>query len=172
MSNETGIKLVATNDVHYTYEEDADSHDILLCIQTQKKVSDENRMRYEGGQYYLKSPEEMLEVFPYAKEAIENTYEIAKRCNVTISFGEYKLPVYPVPQPYSPYEYLKLLCQEGLKERYKTITQSLLERLEFELKTIDDMGFVDYFLIVWDFIKYARDNGIMVGPGREVPQGP
>lgn len=166
MSNETGIKLVATNDVHYTYEEDADSHDILLCIQTQKKVSDENRMRYEGGQYYLKSPEEMLEVFPYAKEAIENTYEIAKRCNVTISFGEYKLPVYPVPQPYSPYEYLKLLCQEGLKERYKTITQSLLERLEFELKTIDDMGFVDYFLIVWDFIKYARDNGIMVGPGR------
>ncbi|MDD4112559.1 MAG: DNA polymerase III subunit alpha, partial [Herbinix sp.] len=166
MSNETGIKLVATNDVHYTYEEDADPHDILLCIQTQKKVSDENRMRYEGGQYYLKSPEEMLDVFPYAKEAVENTYEIAKRCNVTITFGEYKLPAYPVPEPYSSYEYLNTLCREGMTERYGEVTKELWERMEYELKTISDMGFSDYFLIVWDFIKYARDNGIMVGPGR------
>ena len=166
MSNETGIKLVVTNDVHYTYEDDADPHDILLCIQTQKKVSDENRMRYEGGQYYLKSPEEMLEVFPYAKEALENTYEIAKRCNVTITFGEYKLPVYPVPESYSSFDYLSLLCREGMKERYGEVTKELWDRMEYELRTINEMGFSDYFLIVWDFIKYARDNGIMVGPGR------
>ena len=166
MSQETGIELVATNDVHYTYEEDADSHDILLCIQTQKKVADENRMRYEGGQYYLKSPQEMLELFPYAKEAVENTYEISKRCNVDITFGEYKLPVYPVPAPYTSFEYLNMLCREGMNKRYGEVTQELWERLDYELKTIDDMGFVDYFLIVWDFIKYARDNNIMVGPGR------
>jgi DNA polymerase-3 subunit alpha len=166
MSNETGIQLVATNDVHYTYEEDVDSHDILLCIQTQKKVSDENRMRYDGGQFYLKSPEEMLQIFPYAKEALQNTYEIAKRCNVTITFGEYKLPVYPVPAPYTTHEYLDLLCREGMKERYGEGTKELWDRMDYELKTISDMGFVDYFLIVWDFIKYARDNGIMVGPGR------
>jgi DNA polymerase III subunit alpha len=166
MSEETGIKLVATNDVHYTFAEDADPHDILLCIQTQKKVSDENRMRYEGGQYYLKSPEEMLALFPYAKEALENTHDIAQRCNVTITFGEYKLPVYPVPAPYSAFEYLTKLCQEGLKERYNPVTQELQERLYYELETIRNMGFVDYFLITWDFIKYARDNNISVGPGR------
>lgn len=166
LSKETGIKLVATNDVHYIYAEDAESHDILLCIQTQKKVTDENRMKYEGGQYYLKSPEEMYQIFPYAKEALENTYEIAKRCNVTITFGEYKLPVYPVPAPYTSFEYLKQLCTEGLKERYKEVTKELWNRLEYELETINNMGFVDYFLIVWDFIKYAKDNGIMVGPGR------
>ena len=166
MANETGIKLVVTNDVHYTYEQDAESHDILLCIQTQKKVSDENRMRYEGGQYYLKSPEEMYDIFPYAKEALDNTYKIAQRCNVTITFGDYKLPKYPVPEPYSAFEYLSILCREGMKERYKDVTRELWERMEYELKTINDMGFSDYFLIVWDFIKYARDNGIMVGPGR------
>jgi len=166
IANETGIKLVATNDVHYIYAEDAESHDILLCIQTQKKVNDENRMRYEGGQYYLKSPEEMYKIFPYAKEALENTYEIAKRCNVTITFGEYKLPVYPVPAPFTSFEYLKRLCTEGMKERYGQVTQELWDRLEYELNTINKMGFVDYFLIVWDFIKYAKDNGIMVGPGR------
>ncbi|NLO09311.1 MAG: DNA polymerase III subunit alpha [Clostridiales bacterium] len=166
MSNETGIQLVATNDVHYTYEEDAESHDILLCIQTQKKVSDENRMRYDGGQYYLKSPEEMLEIFPYAKEAVENSYEISKRCNVLITFGEYKLPVYPVPDPYSSFDYLSLLCREGMKDRYGEVSKELWDRMDYELKTINDMGFSDYFLIVWDFIKYARDNGIMVGPGR------
>ncbi len=166
MSQETGIKLVATNDVHYTFAEDADPHDILLCIQTQKKVTDENRMRYEGGQFYLKSPEEMLSLFPYAREALENTHEIAKRCDVTITFGEYKLPVYPVPAPYTGYEYLTRLCQEGLEERYQPVTEELRERMQYELQTIRDMGFVDYFLIVWDFIKYARDNNISVGPGR------
>jgi DNA polymerase-3 subunit alpha len=166
MSNETGIELVATNDVHYTYEEDAQSHDVLLCIQTQKKITDENRMRYEGGQYYLKSPEEMYEIFPYAKEAVENSHKIAERCNVTITFGEYKLPAYPVPEPYSSFEYLSLLCREGMKKRYGEVTKELWDRMEYELKTINDMGFSDYFLIVWDFIKYARDNGIMVGPGR------
>lgn len=166
MSADTGIKLVATNDVHYTYAEDADPHDILLCIQTQKKVSEENRMRYEGGQYYLKSPEEMLEVFPYATQALENTYEIAKRCNVSITFGEYKLPLYPVPAPFTAFEYLTKLCSEGLVRRYSEAPHDLKERLEYELNTIRDMGFVDYFLIVWDFIKYARDHGIMVGPGR------
>jgi DNA-directed DNA polymerase III (polc) len=166
MSQETGIKLVATNDIHYTFAEDADPHDILLCIQTQKKVTDENRMRYEGGQYYLKSPEEMLTTFPYAKEALENTYEIAQRCNVSITFGEYKLPIYPVPDSFTAFDYLKKLCEEGLKERYHPIPEELLQRLDYELDTIRSMGFVDYFLIVWDFIKYARDNGIMVGPGR------
>ena len=166
LSGETGIKLVATNDVHYTFAEDADPHDILLCIQTQKKVSDENRMRYEGGQYYLKSPEEMLSVFPYAKEALENTYEIAGRCNVTITFGEYKLPVYPVPEPLTAFDYLNKLCREGMQNRYEEISEGLMQRMEYELETIRSMGFVDYFLIVWDFIKYAKDHGIMIGPGR------
>jgi DNA polymerase-3 subunit alpha len=166
MSEETGIKLVATNDVHYTFAEDADPHDILLCIQTQKKVSDDNRMRYEGGQFYLKSPEEMLTLFPYAKEALENTHDIAMRCNVTITFGEYKLPVYNVPEPFTAIEYLTKLCREGLEERYQPVTEELWERLDYELLTIQNMGFVDYFLITWDFIKYARDNNISVGPGR------
>ena len=166
LSLETGIPLVATNDIHYTYAEDADPHDILLCIQTQKKVADEYRMRYEGGQYYLKSPEEMLSVFPYAKEALENTYEVAKRCNVTITFGEYKLPVYPVPSDYTASKYLRSLCEQGLKKRYTTISDALWKRLDYELETIESMGFVDYFLIVWDFIKYAKDHAIMVGPGR------
>ena len=166
LSQDTGIKLVATNDVHYTYAEDVDPHDILLCIQTQKKVTDENRMRYEGGQYFMKSPQEMLEIFPYAKEALENTYEIAKRCEVTITFGEYKLPVYPVPEDYTAYEYLETLCKEGLKRRYQPVPEELWERLDYELDIIRNMGFVDYFLIVWDFIKYAKDNQIMVGPGR------
>ncbi|MGB4658194.1 MAG: DNA polymerase III subunit alpha [Mobilitalea sp.] len=166
LSQETGIKLVATNDVHYTLAEDSQSHDVLLCIQTQKKISDENRMRYEGGQYYIKSPEEMLATFPYAEEALQNTYDIAKRCNVSITFGEYKLPAYPVPAPYEAYEYLDKLCREGLEKRYQPVTEDLWTRLEFELSTIKDMGFVDYFLIVWDFIKYSKDNNIMVGPGR------
>ncbi len=166
LSQDTGIKLVATNDVHYTFAEDADPHDILLCIQTQKKVTDENRMRYEGGQFYLKSPEEMLTIFPNAREALENTHEIADRCNITITFGEYKLPIFPVPAPYTAFEYLTKLCREGLEERYQPVSEELWERLDYELDTIKNMGFVDYFLITWDFIKYARDNGIIVGPGR------
>lgn len=163
---ETGIKLVVTNDVHYILESDAKAHDILLCIQTQKKVQDENRMRYEGGQYFLKSPEEMLQLFPYAKEAIENTHDIANRCNVEIEFGKYKLPLYDVPVGFSSLEYLEMLCKKGLEKRYHNPTSELKQRLQYELKTIEDMGFVDYFLIVWDFIKYAKDHDIMVGPGR------
>ena len=166
MSKETGIPLVATNDVHYTMESDAQAHDILLCIQTQKKVSDENRMRYEGGQYFIKSEDEMKSLFPYALEALENTYKIGQRCNVTIEFGEYKLPKFDVPAGYTALEYLKKLCYEGLVERYPTNYEDLLERLNYEIDTIENMGFVDYFLIVGDFIKYARDNDISVGPGR------
>jgi DNA polymerase-3 subunit alpha len=166
MSQETGIPLVATNDVHYTLESDAQAHDILLCIQTQKKVTDENRMRYEGGQYYLKSPNQMYELFPYAAEALENSHRIAERCNVEIEFGEYKLPKYDVPEGYSALEYLRKLCTKGLEGRFENPTQELRDRLEYEIETIRSMGFVDYFLIVWDFIKFARDHEIMVGPGR------
>lgn len=166
MSNETNIPLVCTNDIHYINEEDADPHDILLCIQTGKTIEDENRMRYEGGQFYLKSPEQMAEIFPYAKEALENTYEIAKRCNVDIEFNKYKLPIFNVPDNKDASEYLKELCEKGLKERYENPSKELYERLYYELNTINEMGFVDYFLIVWDFIKYAKDNKIKVGPGR------
>lgn len=166
MNAETGIPLVATNDVHYTFDSDVIPHDILLCIQTQKKVADEDRMRYEGGQFYLKSPEEMYELFPYAKEALENTHKIAERCHVEIEFGHYKLPKYDVPDGYTAWEYLQKICNEGLERRYGNPGEELKERLSYELNTIKDMGFVDYFLIVWDFIKYARDNGIAVGPGR------
>ena len=166
MSQETGIELVATNDVHYTYAEDEKPHDMLLCIQTGKKLSDENRMRYEGGQYYIKSEEEMRKLFPYAVQALENTQKIAKRCNVEIEFGVTKLPKYDVPEGYTSWEYLKELCFTGLKNRYPDGDESLNERLEYELSVIKSMGYVDYFLIVWDFIKYAKDHGIAVGPGR------
>ena len=166
MHQETGIDLVATNDVHYTTAEDADPHDILLCLQTGKKLADEDRMRYEGGQYYVKSPEEMERLFPYALEALENTHKIAERCHVEIEFGVTKLPKYDVPDGYTSWEYLNKLCFDGLSERYHPVTQELKDRLEYELSTIKNMGYVDYFLIVWDFIKYARDHDIMVGPGR------
>ena len=166
MSEETGIELVATNDIHYTYAEDAKPHDILLCIQTGKKLSDENRMRYDGGQYYVKSEEEMLRLFPYAKQALENTQKIADRCHVEIEFGVTKLPKYDVPDAYTSWEYLQKLCYEGLEKRYGDPSEELKERLSYELETIHQMGYVDYFLIVWDFIKYAKDHGISVGPGR------
>ena len=166
MSEETGIDLVATNDIHYTYAEDAKPHDILLCIQTGKKLSDENRMRYDGGQYYVKSEEEMLRLFPYAKQALENTQKIADRCHVEIEFGVTKLPKYDVPDGYTSWEYLQKLCYEGLEKRYGDPSEELKERLSYELETIHQMGYVDYFLIVWDFIKYAKDHGISVGPGR------
>lgn len=166
MSKETGIPLVATNDIHYTYAQDAQAHDILLCIQTGKKVSDENRMRYEGGQYYVKSEEEMRQLFPYALEALENTHKIAMRCQVEIKFGEYKLPQFPVPEGYDAWTYLQKLAWDGFGQRYPKATEELKERLTYELDVIHSMGFVDYFLIVWDFIKYARDHGIIVGPGR------
>ncbi len=166
MSQETGIQLVATNDVHYTYSSDAEAHDILLCVQTGKRLQDEDRMRYEGGQYYVKSPEEMEELFPYALEALANTQKIADRCNVEIEFGVTKLPKFDVPAPYNSWEYLNKLCYEGLEERYTENLDELKERLEYELGVIRKMGYVDYFLIVWDFIKFARDHDIMVGPGR------
>ena len=171
MSGETGIELVATNDVHYINEEDSVAHDILLCIQTGKKVQDTDRMRYEGGQFYLKSPEEMARLFPYALNALENTHKIAERCNVEIEFGVPKLPKYDVPQGYDSWGYLKHLCEEGFERRYPDSKTSgnhemLTKRLSYELDTIHNMGYVDYFLIVWDFINYAKQHGIMVGPGR------
>ena len=166
MSQETGIELVATNDIHYTYADDVKPHDILLCIQTGKKLADEDRMRYEGGQYYIKSEEEMRKLFPYAQEAIDNTQKIADRCNVEIVFGEKKLPKYDVPDGFTSWEYLNKLCYEGLERRYPGDDPTIRERLEYELSVIKRMGYVDYFLIVWDFIKYARDHGISVGPGR------
>lgn len=166
MSQETGIELVATNDIHYTYANDVKPHDILLCIQTGKKLADEDRMRYEGGQYYIKSEEEMRKLFPYAQEAIDNTQKIADRCNVEIVFGEKKLPKYDVPDGFTSWEYLNKLCYEGLERRYPGDDPKIRERLEYELSVIKRMGYVDYFLIVWDFIKYARDHGISVGPGR------
>ena len=166
MHRETGIELVATNDVHYTLAEDAQPHDVLLCLQTGKKLADEDRMRYEGGQYYVKSPEEMERLFPYAPEALENTHKIAQRCHVEIEFGVTKLPKFDVPEGYTSWEYLNELCFKGLEERYQPVTEELKERLNYELSTIRNMGYVDYFLIVWDFIKYARDHDIMVGPGR------
>ena len=166
MSKELDIPLVATNDIHYTYRDDEKSHDILLCIQTGKKVADEDRMRYEGGQYYVKSEDEMRLLFPYAQEALENTHKIAERCNVEIEFGVTKLPKYEVPEGYDSWSYLNKLCYDGLTERYPDDDGTLKARLEYELETIQKMGYVDYFLIVWDFINYSKSNGIMVGPGR------
>ena len=174
ISRELNIPLVATNDVHYTYADDVKPHDILLCLQTGKKLSDEDRMRYEGGQYYVKSEEEMKGLFPYAWEAVENTQRIAQRCNVEIEFGVTKLPKFEVPEGYDSWTYLNKLCFDGLKERYGEdenapagdTGQTLKERLTYELNVIQTMGYVDYFLIVWDFINYAKSNGIMVGPGR------
>lgn len=166
MSRETGIGLIATNDIHYTYEEDAAPHDILLCIQTGKKLADEDRMRYEGGQYYVKSPEQMAALFPYAQEALENTQKIAERCCVTIEFGRYKLPRFHVLGGISAWDYLNSQCWSGLEERYNPVTPELKKRLEYELNVIRTMGFVDYFLIVADYINFARNAGIAVGPGR------
>ena len=166
MSRELDIPLVATNDVHYTYAEDEKPHDILLCLQTGKKLADEDRMRYEGGQYYIKSEEEMKQLFPYALEALENTHKIAERCNVEIEFGVTKLPRFEVPKGYDSWGYLNKLCSDGLEERYPEDDGTLRARLDYELSVIKEMGYVDYFLIVWDFLNYARQNDIMVGPGR------
>ena len=166
MSKELNIPLVVTNDVHYTYDTDVESHDILLCIQTGKKLADEDRMRYDGGQYYVKSEQEMKALFPYAWEAVENTQRIADRCNVDIEFGVTKLPKFDVPEGYDSWTYLNKLCFDGLKERYEDAGEELTERLNYELNVIKNMGYVDYFLIVWDFINYAKEQGIPVGPGR------
>ncbi len=166
ISKEMDIPLVATNDIHYTYAEDEKSHDILLCIQTAKKVSDSDRMRYDGGQYYVKSELEMRELFPYAQEAVTNTALIAERCNVEIEFGVTKLPRFEVPKGYDSWTYLNKICFDGLKERYPDDDGTLVEKLNYELDVIKNMGYVDYFLIVWDFINWSRENGIPVGPGR------
>ena len=190
MSSEMGIPLVATNDCHYTYAEDAEAHDILLCVQTGKKLADENRMRYPGGQFYVKSEEEMRALFPYAQQALENTQRIADRCHVEIEFGVTKLPHFDVPEGYDSWTYLNKLCRDGMERRYPGVlagsdssvnndssTESSLvysgasaadlrARLDYELNTIRQMGYVDYFLIVWDYINFSRENGIMVGPGR------
>ncbi|MGL4736063.1 MAG: DNA polymerase III subunit alpha [Cellulosilyticaceae bacterium] len=166
LAKDTGIPMVATNDVHYILPEDAQPHEILLCIQTGKTMEDEDRMIYEGGQYFLKSPQEMQALFPYAEEALRNTHAIAQRCDVSFDFNELKLPSFDVPTQESPEDYLRRLCYEGLTERYGEVTAELKERLEYELGIIIQMGFVDYFLIVSDFIKYAKNEGIPVGPGR------
>lgn len=166
MSKETGIPLICSNDSHYIYKEDAEAHDVLLCIQTGKTVNDENRMRYEGGQFYVKSKEEMYELFKYAPDAVENTHKIAERCNVEFVFHDLKLPRFDVPQGKTTSSYLRELCYDGFEKRYKDNPQELRQRLEYELGVIEKMGYVEYFLIVWDFIHFAKSNGIPVGPGR------
>ncbi len=166
MSKELHIPLVATNDVHYIRKEDYTAHDILLCIQTGKTVEEEDRMRYPSDEFYLKSPEEMCSMFSNVPEALENTVKIAEECNFDYEFHESKLPKFPLPEGTDAYEYLKELCYRGLEQRYENITEKLKDRLEYELGVIKTMGYVDYFLIVWDFIRFARENKIMTGPGR------
>ncbi len=166
ISKELGIPLIATNDVHYTYETDVEAHDLLLCIQTGKKVQDEDRLRYEGGQFYVKTEEEMRKLFPYAPEAIENTQKIADRCNVEIEFDVLRLPHYDVPEGYDSWTYLNKLCYDGLNNRYEQVLPEHEQRLKYELDMIKKMGFVDYFLIVWDYTHFARSQGYAIGPGR------
>ena len=174
MSQETGIELVCTNDIHYTYEEDVESHDVLLCIQTGKKVSDEDRMRYTGGQYYVKSEQDMMCLFPYALEAVSNTQKIADRCHVELEFGNYKIPKYEVPEGFSnAKEFLVHICDEGFKEKYENNTEytdedrkQIYADMEYELGIIEKMGFVEYILIVWDYINWCRNHDCWVGPGR------
>ncbi|HML38831.1 MAG TPA: PHP domain-containing protein, partial [Bacillota bacterium] len=163
LREEIGVPFVATNDVHYVKREDAVAHDILLCIQTAKNVDDENRMRFPNDQFYLKSEQEMEQLFADLPEAIENTKKIADRCNVEFQFGQIHLPEFHAPDGKDNEAYLRELCNAGMKDRYGEITESLGERLSYELNTIAAMGYVEYFLIVWDFINYARNHGIMVG---------
>ncbi len=166
LSEETGIGLVATNDIHYLKKEDAKYQDVLMCIQMEKKVDDPDRMKFETEEFYIKSPEEMMALFEYVPQAIENTEKIAKRCNVDFDFGTRHLPAYAVPDGKDAFEYLRELCQSGLEKRYSPVSDELQKRLDYELGVIKSMGFVDYFLIVWDFIHFAKNNGVMVGPGR------
>ncbi|MDD7019732.1 MAG: DNA polymerase III subunit alpha, partial [Hornefia butyriciproducens] len=166
LSRETGIPMVCTNDVHYVNREDAEAHDILLCIQTATNVYDENRMRFANDQFYLKSEQEMREIFRELPEAVENTHKVAMRCNVEFTFGEYHLPEFLPPEGKTNKQYLRELCADGLCERYDDVTEQLRGRLDYELGVIESMGYVEYFLIVWDFINYAKEHGIMVGPGR------
>lgn len=166
LSQETGAGLVATNDIHYLKKEDAKYQDVLMCIQMEKTVDDPDRMRFETEEFYIKSAEEMSGLFEYAPEAIANTVKIAKRCNVEFDFETRHLPSYQVPNNMNAFDYLKELCEKGLRERYSPVTEELKERLDYELNVIKSMGFVDYFLIVWDFIHFAKNNGVIVGPGR------
>ena len=167
IARETGLPLVITNDAHYLRREDAEMQDVLLCVQTGKTVDEENRMRMEPyGEYYLKSEEELLERFPGLQEALDNTGKIAERCNVEFVFNQYHLPVFPVPEGYTDESYFRKLCYDGFAERYPQAPESYLERLEYEIGVISRMGYVNYYLIVWDFIRYAKENGIPVGPGR------
>ncbi|UWD49451.1 DNA polymerase III subunit alpha [Clostridioides difficile] len=166
LSKEIGIPLVATNDVHYVNKEDSKIHDVLMCIQMGKTVNDPNRMRFGSDEFYLKSREEMEELFPYALEAIDNTVKIADMCNVEFDFNTIHLPKYDVPDGYTPETYLRELCFNGLKERYENPDSEILDRLKYELDVIEKMGYVEYFLIVWDFINFSKENNIIVGPGR------
>lgn len=160
------IPMIATNDAHYLNREDSYSHEVLLCVQTGKKMIDEDRMRFGSDEFFVKTPEEMFENFKNMPEVLENTVKIADRCNVTFEFGHTILPNFDTPNNMDHYEFLKQECYKGLNKRYSEQLPSLIERLEYELSVVKKMGYVDYFLIVWDFIKYAKDNGIPVGPGR------
>lgn len=166
MSEETGIPLIATNDIHYIEREDASAHEILLCIQTGKTMDDEDRMKFPGDEFYLKSSEEMEELFSHVPSVIENTVKISDECNVEFEFGKTKLPRFETPEGMDPKEYLRSLCFEGLNKKYQNPGPDEIERLNYELSVIEQMGYVDYFLIVWDFIRFATENGIMTGPGR------
>ena len=166
IARETGLPLVVTNDAHYLRKEDAAMQDVLLCVQTGKTVDDENRMKFQTDEFYLKSEEELRALFPGYDEAFENTVKIADRCNLEFVFNEYHLPVFPIPDGYTNEQYFRHLCMEGFRQRYADPPQSYLDRLEYEIGVISRMGYVNYYLIVWDFIRYAKENGIPVGPGR------
>lgn len=166
LSQETGVDVVATNDIHYLKKEDAKYQDVLMCIQMEKTIDDPDRMRFETEEFYIKSPEEMADLFEYIPSAVENTAKIAKRCNVDFDFNTRHLPSYDVPNGMDAFEYLTKLCSEGLEKRYTQVPEELRKRLDYELNVIKNMGFVDYFLIVWDFIHFAKNNGVTVGPGR------
>ena len=166
IARETGLPLVVTNDAHYLRREDAKMQDVLLCIQTGKTVDDANRMRFQGEEFYVKSEEELRKLFPGCEEAFDNTVKIAQRCNLEFTFHEYHLPAFPVPEGFTNEEYFRKLCMDGFRERYVNPPDSYRQRLEYEISVISRMGYVNYYLIVWDFIHYAKEQGIPVGPGR------
>ena len=166
LSRETGLPLVVTNDAHYLRKEDAEMQDVLLCVQTGRTVDDENRMRFSTDEFYLKSEEELRSLFPNCPEAFDNTAKIAEMCNLEFTFHEYHLPSFPVPEGFTNEKYFRKLCFEGFEERYQNPPAAYLERLEYEIGVISRMGYVNYYLIVWDFIRYAKEQGIPVGPGR------
>ena len=166
LADEIGVKVVATNDVHYLTKEDAEVQDVMLCVNTQRKVGDPDRMRMDPHEFYLKTYDEMLLMLPEYPEAFETTKEIADKCNVEIKFGEQHLPGFTAPSGFTNLEYLTKICHEGLNRKMPDATREVKDRLEYEISVIAQMGFVDYFLIVWDFVNFAHENGIFVGPGR------